>query len=359
MAVRPLSRPVEIYKHPLHKYVDAVRWLPPISALDRHAVLALFDSDCGSSSVEIHSFLNPKTDASSTSAMLTALTTWNPPSRVSSLKTTLIGHRPFIAVSTADGSVYLVSAHDAHTLVEIGAVHEVHACPVSCIDLLEGGSECVSVGEDGKVNLVSFGSSTVTNTLFFDSNGLVSYSAAKWASPNEFATGGLDFGLQWWDRRKPGSPVSQFKCNWAQGRASGIIHSIDIHPSRKHTCLAGGSLGTIFAWDLRWQHEPIIFSESRIGVGSKHSVSESEVWEVQYVCDGRSTSTSNFSSSSRMLPIMMCSEDGILAVLEQDEEPIELLAEPCAVNCFDIDKQNPSDVICSLEWEYVVILKRP
>ncbi|CAL5376286.1 unnamed protein product [Camellia sinensis] len=28
------------------------------------------------------------------------------------------------------------------------------------------------------------------------------------------------------------------------------------------------------------------------------------------------------------------------------EEPIELLAEPCAINNFDIDRQNPSDVIC-------------
>lgn len=214
MAVTPLLRPPEVYKHPQHKYVDAVRWLPPISALDRHAVLALFDSECGSSSVEIHSLISPNADASSTSKMLTVLTVWTPPSRVSSLKTTHLGHRPFIAASTVDGSVYVLSAHDAHTLVEMGAVHGVHAGPVSCIDLVEGGSDCVCVGEDGRVNLVSFGDSTVSNFHFFDSNGLVSYSAAKWASPNEFATGGLGFGLQWWDRRKPGSPVSQFKCNW-------------------------------------------------------------------------------------------------------------------------------------------------
>ncbi|CAN7108824.1 unnamed protein product [Brassica rapa subsp. narinosa] len=38
---------------------------------------------------------------------------------------------------------------------------------------------------------------------------------------------------------------------------------------------------------------------------------------------------------------MTCSEDGILGVIEQGEEPIELLAEPCAINSFDIDRQNP------------------
>lgn len=214
MAVTQLPRPPEVYRQPQHKYVDAVRWLPPISALDRHAVLALFESDCGSSTVEIHSLLNPNADAFSTSKSLTAVTAWTPPSRVSSLKTTHLGHRPFVAASTVDGSVYVLAAHDAHALVEMGAACGIHAGPVSCIDLVEGGTDCVSVGEDGRVNIVSFGDSRVSNFQFFDSNGLVSYSAARWASPNELATGGLGFGLQWWDRRKPGSPVSQFKCNW-------------------------------------------------------------------------------------------------------------------------------------------------
>ncbi|CDY28220.1 BnaA01g06290D [Brassica napus] len=56
---------------------------------------------------------------------------------------------------------------------------------------------------------------------------------------------------------------------------------------------------------------------------------------------------------------MTCSEDGILGVIEQGEEPIELLAEPCAINSFDIDRQNPQDVICSLEWESIAIFSRP
>ncbi|THG09041.1 hypothetical protein TEA_014136 [Camellia sinensis var. sinensis] len=93
--------------------------------------------------------------------------------------------------------------------------------------------ECVSVGEDGRVNLVSVGNSNLSHRRFFNSNGLVSYTAAKWASPMEFATGGLGFSLQWWDQRKPGGPASQFK---------------------------GGSSGTVFAWDLRWQQQPIVLS---------------------------------------------------------------------------------------------------
>ncbi|CAL5374837.1 unnamed protein product [Camellia sinensis] len=100
----------------------------------------------------------------------------------------------------------------------------------------------------------------------------------------------------------------------AHETTSGIVHSIDIHPSRKHTCITGGSSGTVFAWDLRWQQQPVVLS----GVAAGNM------------------------STSRVLPIMICSEDGILAVVEQGEEPIELLAEPCAINSFDIDRQNPS-----------------
>ncbi|XP_028075154.1 nuclear pore complex protein NUP43-like [Camellia sinensis] len=118
---------------------------------------------------------------------------------------------------------------------------------------------------------------------------------------------------------------------------------------------AGGSSGTVFAWDLRWQQQPIVLSGVAAGEFQSHSLSESEIWEVQY--DSYSSNIGNM-STSRVLPVMICSEDGILAVVEQGEEPIELLAEPCAINSFDIDRQNPSDVICSLEWEAIAILMR-
>lgn len=225
-----------------------------------------------------------------------------------------------------------------------------HVGPISCVDLLENGSDCVSVGEDGRVNLVRVADSGISYRKVWDSDGLVSYDAVKWASPCEFATGGLGFGLQWWDTRKPGGPTAQFKGNWPHRATSGIVHSIDIHPSRKHTCLAGGSSGTVFAWDLRLQHKPVILSGDGVDEKIIHSPCESEVWKVQH---------DNYTnSSSRILPAMICTEDGILAVVEEGEEPIELLAEPCAINSFDIDRQNPSDVICSLEWESIALVTR-
>ncbi|PON99319.1 Guanine nucleotide-binding protein, beta subunit [Trema orientale] len=355
MAITPHSESPQIHRFPQSKYVDAVRWLPPATALHRYAALAFFDSDSDSSSVEIYSIgSNPPT--------LIPQSSWVSPSRVSSLKASHSQHRPFVATGTFSSSLHVLFCDpmDASSLEsEVSVPGKVlHEGPISCVDLMDGGLECLTVGEDGKINLVGIGVSNLNHRRVFDSSGLVSYTAAKWGSPAEFATGGYGFSLQWWDQRKPGGAVSQFKGDWAKRRTSGMVHSIDIHPSRKHTCLAGGSLGSVFAWDLRWPQQPIILSGVGAGDGGVHSPSESEVWEVQYDRHAKSMNMGNI-SSSKILPAMICSEDGILAVIEQGEELLELAAEPCAINSFDIDRQNPSDVICSLEWESIAILTRP
>ncbi|PPR95387.1 hypothetical protein GOBAR_AA25291 [Gossypium barbadense] len=105
--------------------------------------------------------------------------------------------------------------------------------------------------------------------------------------------------------------------------------------------LGWGSSGTVFAWDRRAAQQPIVLSGAGTGEAPNSLLSESEVWEVQYDRYTRRSNIGNI-SSTRILPVMICSEDGILAVIEQGEEPLELLAEPCAINSFDIDRQNPS-----------------
>ncbi|KAL8096209.1 nuclear pore complex protein NUP43 [Apium graveolens] len=345
---------LQIHRIPQSTYIDAVRWLPPLSVFERFIVLAVSDSNSDASHLEIRA-LNR-----SNPSILTPLSSHILPSRTTSLKVSHTLHKPLIAVSSFSGSVRFLFVEpnevgfDGSELFVPEKV--LHVGPISCIDIGGNGSECVCVGEDGRVSLVSVGENELSYRKVFDSCGLVSYSAVKWASPSEFVTGGLGYSVQWWDLRKPGAAVSQFKGNWEQGNNSGIVHSIDIHPSRKHTCLAGGSSGTVFTWDIRWPQQPIVLSGVGQADASARSLSASEVWEVQY--DTFTRSSNHRVSSTRVLPVMICSEDGILAVAEQGEEPIELLVEPCAINCFDIDRQNPSDVICSLEWESIAILSR-
>ncbi|GMH13785.1 hypothetical protein Nepgr_015626 [Nepenthes gracilis] len=359
MAVMQTQNSLHIHKLPLSKYVDGLRWLPPLSAFDKFVVFSLFDSDSCSSSIEIHSLTATGNDHS-ISPSLSSASSFPSLSRTTSLRVSQSPYKILIAFSTFAGSLNLlfpVYSGDFTLETQLSVRDSsFHSGPISDIDVLE--NECVSVGEDGRVNLTSLCDSRLSYRRVFDSNGLVSYTAAKWASPMEFATGGLGFSLQWWDQRKPGEPALRFKGNWPQKTTHGIVHSIDIHPSRKHICLAGGSSGTVFAWDLRWQQQPIILSGVGIGERPTRSPSESDVWEVQYDCHLQSSNISSI-SSPRMLPVMMCAEDGILAVVGQGLEPVELLAESCAINNFDIDKQNNSHVICSLEWEAVAVLTRP
>ncbi|CAN8326682.1 unnamed protein product [Cochlearia groenlandica] len=351
---------INVHRIPQSNHVDGVRWLPQASALNRFFATASYDPDSDSSSIEIQSLDPSPRGNHSTNPLVESLFSWSSPSRISSLEVagTGGGFKPMVSAATASGSLHVLVAD----LVEGAAIEEVYAVEeekfhvgrVEGVDWREAG-ECVTVGDDGRVNVVKIvNGEGLRYRRVFDGNGLVAYRAVKWASPTEFVTGGYGFGLQLWDQRKTGEAVSMLNGNWFQGKTSAIVHSIDIHPSRKHTCIAGGSSGTVFAWDLRWPKQPIVLSGVGASENTNSPLSESEVWEVQY----DSYTKSNI-SSSRILPVMTCSEDGILGVIEQGEEPVELLAEPCAINSFDIDKQNPQDVICSLEWESIAIFSRP
>lgn len=72
----------------------------------------------------------------------------------------------------------------------------------------------------------------------------------------------------------------------------------------------GGSSGTVYAWDLRWQQQAITLAGAGLEAKSQ-PLSGSEVWEVKY--DAFTPQI----SSTKVLPVMMCSEDGFLAVLRQ------------------------------------------
>ncbi|KAJ0912237.1 putative transcription factor WD40-like family [Helianthus annuus] len=308
---------------PQPTYVDSLRFLPPLSAFDRHIAVASFNSDTSTPTLTLNSITPP---TPTTPPTLTPQSSFTPSSRITSLKTTQTPQQnPLIAASTATGSVHILFPNpvDGSFESEVSVPDNVlHLGRITCLDLLESGLECVSVGEDGRVNVISVGDSGLDYRRVVDGKGL----------------------------------VSQFKGNWGQGATSGIIHSIDIHPSRKHTCLAGGSNGNVFAWDLRRPQQPIVLS----GVDNGETatcISESDVWEVQYDTFMSASDHAKLSSIG-VLPAMICSEDGMLAVIKQGEEPIELLAENCAINCFDIDRHNPSDVICGLEWESIALLTR-
>ncbi|KAK9986678.1 hypothetical protein SO802_031629 [Lithocarpus litseifolius] len=131
-------------RFPQTKFIDAVRWLPQLSAFNRFAVLSLFDSNSNTPSLEIHS-LNPQ----SQTLTLIPQSTFSPPSRISSLKTSQTPtHKPLIAASTFSGSLHLLFANaiDASLESECSVpAKELHIGVVSCVDVKDGEAECVTV----------------------------------------------------------------------------------------------------------------------------------------------------------------------------------------------------------------------
>nr|CAD1830407.1 unnamed protein product [Ananas comosus var. bracteatus] len=122
------------------------------------------------------------------------------------------------------------------------------------------------------------------------------------------------------------------KCHWHG--------AFNWHPSITKAYMWGALLGLYLLGIFVWQQQLILLSGVGLN-GTDQRVSESEVWEVQYDSYTQSSGITS-APSTKILPVMVCLEDGILAVLEQGEDPVELLAEPCAINAFDIDPQNPS-----------------
>ena len=78
------------------------------------------------------------------------------------------------------------------------SVKELHVGAMSCVNVKDGGAKCMNIREDGRVNLVRVTGSRLSCCQVFDSDGLVSYTVAKWALLVEFGIGGYGFSLQWW-----------------------------------------------------------------------------------------------------------------------------------------------------------------
>lgn len=353
-----LSGGTELWRIPQGRYVDAVRWMPPAAAWHQSLAIALWDPDTGISTLELSSL--PPDEAPT----LQIQASWPQPARTSALKTSpLMSQQALLAAASFSGTIsFIITKLLRPSMQPTAAVQApltsppLHKGVVSGMDLQSDTHDCVSVGEDGRINLIKLAESQLQHTCLVDNHGLTSFTAAQWASPAEFVTAGLGFSLQWWDHRRPGGAV-QITNKWTSGTGAGSIHSVDVHPSRKHVCVVGGSNGTVLAWDLRWQHEPMQLSGPLDVKGQfiGDSMAESDVWEVKF--DPFSFTGSN-AMSSKIPPAMMCSEDGILGVVETGEAPWEILAEPCAINTFDINPENASDVICGLEFESLLYIKR-
>ncbi|PHT37759.1 hypothetical protein CQW23_21332 [Capsicum baccatum] len=89
--------------------------------------------------------------------------------------------KPFVVGSTFSGELLVYTADLVNGVLDF--VDSVNGLwRVKGIDVSENGLEFVSVGEDGRVNWVGLDVGKLSERKIFDSNGLVSHGAVKWAS---------------------------------------------------------------------------------------------------------------------------------------------------------------------------------
>lgn len=197
--------------HEQPKPVSSVRWLPSAAPFHRLAAMSVLSP----SAIEIHSFSSQNPNPS-----LNPISSHPLPSPATSLTSFQTNNSTLVAASTSTGSLHFFSVDPYEGRIEsqiisIADKESFHSGPIQSIDVETSSTgECVTAGEDGRVNLVRLGEDKVENFRVCESDGLVAYTAVKWGSPVEFVTGGVGPGLQWWDKRKPGGPVAQFKGIW-------------------------------------------------------------------------------------------------------------------------------------------------
>ena len=212
-----LSGGVELWRIPQGGYVDAVRWMPPATSWHQSLAISLFDPDTGTSSLDLSSL------SSDDPSSLHLQASWPLPSRSSSLSVSpFSSQQALIAAASFSGTVNFVitkllrpssNLHVSSSLPQLFSSPLLHQGAVSAMDLQIDTHDCVSVGEDGRINVIKLAESQLRVNTVVDNHGLTSFTAAKWASPSEFVTAGLGFSLQWWDHRRSGG-VAQITNKW-------------------------------------------------------------------------------------------------------------------------------------------------
>ncbi|GBG61632.1 hypothetical protein CBR_g22430 [Chara braunii] len=375
--------------------VDKVRWMPSPSGnpAERFLALGSWDFDQRVSRLEILAIdTSQEVVAFSDEAQQTAprlqapLRYWELNGRVTDLQVVpREGNDVMLVTGSTDGHISLVmtdlsqSASSSSQAASVMQLPAMHKGSVTGLDVGRDSLDVAMVGEDGKINIIGLVHGIQQPLTTWDMRGTVSFSAVQWTSVQELVTAGTGGVLQCWDRRQGGRSVSQAPLRWAHQEGLGaMMHCIDVHPSRRHICAVGCSGGSVVAWDLRWQQEPLVLvgplqqssQRRRSSSGSsikRHSagqqtellIAEGDVWEVRFdsLAQGGVRAGVFDTDRNKLPPVMMCSEDGVLA-LAGGGEALELYVGSCAINTFDVDPEFGQDVICGTEHECLVYLRR-
>lgn len=122
----------------------------------------------------------------------------------------------------------------------------------SCTSLAIYDNDIVTVGEDGRINLLNAKSSKVLRTV--EDADSCSLHCVTFLKHNEILTSNLRGQLKIWDlRNADNNPNNTFMISGEQGTPT----CVTFHPTQRHLVLTGDDLGSLTTWDLRHHTYPL------------------------------------------------------------------------------------------------------
>jgi nuclear pore complex protein Nup43 len=174
--------------------------------------------------------------------------------------------------STSVGDAVVVSLDDMNdemrTVFQWEKIHGYGAtsecAPCTCIAVSD--NTLATGGEDGKINLLQFGSKKPLKTLENADNSNIT--ALRFLNSKEFASINTTGQLKIWDCQAMDNPVKTLTLS---GNACPLL-SVDKHPNQPHILVTGHGDGVIGIWDIRQDRAPVTLIDAH----------ESEVWQVRF-----------------------------------------------------------------------------
>ncbi|KZC10530.1 PREDICTED: nucleoporin Nup43 [Dufourea novaeangliae] len=168
--------------------------------------------------------------------------------------------RDFFVVSTSTGTVRLLQIQEnpysqfkEHVSWEL--IHKFNKTSdyASCTAMSTFEQDVVSVGEDGRINLLTAAQKKPVRVI--DEADSCSIYCVDFLRHNEILTGNLRGHMKVWDlRSNQDLPATTFMLSdQAKTEATSIAH----HPTQRHIVVAGGGDGSLTVWDLRHNTYPM------------------------------------------------------------------------------------------------------
>jgi nuclear pore complex protein Nup43 len=192
------------------------------------------------------------------------------------------------AVASSSGCVTVMQHRHPSKTVDVSQRWErLHSCPgqslVSCTALSVNPPDVVTVGEDGRINVMRIEMREPLLTIDADSCTITCVTCIR---QSEVLTGSVGGQLKLWDVRQPTHGPAKILLLVGDPVA---LHCLDRHPNQQHIVATGGQDGVLSVWDTRQERSPMTQREAHT----------SNIWDVKF----HPTCPDN---------LFTCSEDGSL-----------------------------------------------